>query len=147
MKQTLLAFTLAIAFAAAGALAQEGHWTTDFAKAQAQAKSENKSLLLDFTGSDWCGWCIKMDKEVLKTKEFKDYAAKNLVLVEVDFPNSKHLAKQVKEQNEELKNKYKAEGFPTFVLLDKEGKELGRQTGYLEGGPSAFTAKLDSFKK
>lgn len=143
---TLLATAL-LAFVSATAMAQESRWLTDFSKAQEKAKAENKAVLLDFTGSDWCGWCIKMNDEVLKTKAFKEYAAKNLVLVEVDFPNSKHQTKKVKEQNEGLKNQYKANGFPTFVLVDKEGKELGRQVGYLQGGPDAFVAKLDSFKK
>jgi thioredoxin-related protein len=145
----LTAFTIALTFlAVAGArtFAQESHWSTDFAKAQTQAKTENKKMLLDFTGSDWCGWCIKMKKDVLDTKEFKDYAAKNFVLVEVDFPNAKHQTKHVVEQNDELKGKYKTEGFPTFVVLEADGKELGRQVGYLEGGPGAFIAKLDSFK-
>ncbi len=143
-KLTLLSLLLA---AALPAFAQEAHWNTNYEKAQAEAKSQDKKVLLDFTGSDWCGWCIKFNKEVLKTKEFKDYATKNLVLVEVDFPNSKPQSKQVKEQNGDLKQKYKVEGFPTFVLLDKDGNVLGQQVGYLEGGPSAFIAKLDSFKK
>ena len=68
------------------------------------------------------------------------------MLVEVDFPNTKQLSDEVKKQNEGLKKKFEATGFPTFILLDKDGKELGRQRGYLEGGPSAFIAKLDGFK-
>lgn len=121
-------------------------WLDNYEKALAQAKAENKAVLLDFTGSDWCGWCIKMVKETLSQKEFTDYAAKNLVLVEVDFPNKKELSKETKKQNAELQTKFAAKGFPTFVLVDKDGKELGKQVGYLAGGPSAFIAKLDSFK-
>jgi thioredoxin-related protein len=129
------------------ALAQDSKWLTDYQKALAQAKAENKAVLMDFTGSDWCPWCIKMDKDVLDKQEFKDYADKNLVLVEVDFPNSKPQTDEVKKQNEELKGKYDAEGFPTFIMVDADGKELGRQVGFLPGGPSAFIAKLTSFKK
>jgi protein disulfide-isomerase len=112
-----------------------------------QAKTENKPILLDFTGSDWCGWCMKMKKESLDTPIFKHYAEKNLVLVEVDFPHSKPQPENVKKQNKELSQKYGANGFPTFVLVDKYAKELGRQAGYLEGGPTAFIAKLNTFYK
>ena len=121
-------------------------WLDNYEKAVAQAKAENKAVLLDFTGSDWCGWCIKMVKETLSQKEFTDYAAKNLVLMEVDFPNKKQLSEEIKKQNAELQKKYEANGFPTFVLIDKDGKELGKQVGYLAGGPAAFIAKLDGFK-
>jgi thioredoxin-related protein len=122
-------------------------WQDNYEKALAQAKTENKNVLLDFTGSDWCGWCIKMVEETLSKPEFTDYAAKNLVLVEVDFPNKKQLSEETKKQNKELKEKFKAGGYPTFVLVDKDGKELGKQVGYVKGGPSAFIAKLESFKK
>jgi thioredoxin-related protein len=129
------------------AQAQEGHWLTDFNKAMATAKASNKNILMDFTGSDWCPWCIRMDKEVLDTREFKDYADKNLVLMLVDFPQSKQLPQKVQDQNSNLQGKYAVEGFPTFILVDKEGKVLGQQGGYLEGGPAAFIAKIDSMKK
>ena len=121
-------------------------WLTNYNKALEQAKAENKAVLMNFTGSDWCGWCIKMVKETLSQKEFTDYAAKNLVLMEVDFPNKKDQSEEIKKQNAELQKKFDAKGFPTFVLVDKDGKELGRQRGYLAGGPAAFTAKLDGFK-
>ena len=127
--------------------AQETRWLSDYNKAVEQAKTENKSLLMDFTGSDWCPWCMRMDKEVLQTKAFKDYAAKNLVLMLVDFPQSKQLSQKVQDQNAELQKKYGADGFPTFILVGKDGKVLGEQVGYLEGGPSAFIAKLDGMKK
>ena len=122
-------------------------WLDNYEKALAQAKAENKAVLLDFTGSDWCSWCIKMVKDTLSQKEFADYAAKNLVLVEVDFPNTKILSEATKKQNADLQAKFGAKGYPTFVLVDKDGKELGKQVGYLAGGPSAFIAKLDGFKK
>jgi thioredoxin-related protein len=102
---------------------------------------------MDFTGSDWCPWCIRMDKEVLNTSQFKAYADKNLVLLLVDFPQSKQLPQKVQDQNNDLQKKFDAEGFPTFILIDKDGNVLGKQVGYLEGGPSAFIAKIDSMKK
>ena len=143
-----LIFSFFIALIASGSCrAQEiAHWNTDYAKALAQAKTESRPLLLDFTGSDWCGWCMKFEKEVLKTKEFKDYAAKNLVLVVVDFPQAKFQSKKLKDQNAQLQTQFKVKGYPHFVLISKDGTELG-QAGYLEGGPSAFIAKLEGFKK
>ena len=127
--------------------AAEATWLTDLPKAQAQAKSENKIVLIDFTGSDWCGWCIKFKKEVLDTDEFKAYAAKNVVLVELDFPHKKAQTDELKKANQALKAEYKVRGFPCLVVLDKDGKEIGRQVGYAKGGPAAFIAKLEEFKK
>jgi len=143
MKKTLIAMLTAVALCTAMA----GDWTTDAVKAQEQAKKEGKLVLLDFTGSDWCGWCIKFKSEVLDTQEFKQYADKNLVLVEIDFPNKKQQSDELKQANKALKDKYKVSGFPTYVILDGEGKEIGRQVGYAKGGPKAFIEKLDGFKK
>lgn len=138
---TLLAATLLWSVNAA-----ETVWQTDLPKAEAQAKTENKIVLLDFTGSDWCGWCIKFRKEVLDTPEFQAYATKNVVLVEVDFPNKKAITDDLKKANAALKTKYDVSGFPTLIVLDSNGKEIGRQVGYAEGGPSAFIAKLEGYK-
>ena len=132
------AVTSSAAFAAAG-------WEDNYEKAMAKAKTEKKMVLLDFTGSDWCGWCIKLDKEVFSKKEFKDYAKENLVLVEVDFPNAKRQTKKLKEQNEKLKTEHNVSGFPTIIVLDSEGKKVG-QLGYGEGGPAPFIEKLDAIK-
>ena len=122
------------------AMAASG-WDDDYDKALAKAKAEKKMVLLDFTGSDWCGWCIKLDKEVFSKKEFKDYAKDNLVLVEVDFPQGKRQTKKLKEQNEKLKNEHSVQGFPTIIVLNPEGQKVG-QLGYMPGGPEAFLAKL-----
>jgi protein disulfide-isomerase len=144
MKKTTIGLLALCALLQAGAA--ELKWLTDLPKAQAQAKKENKQVLMDFTGSDWCGWCIKFNKEVLSTPEFAAYAAKNLVLVEVDFPRKKEQSAELKKANKALGSKYKVGGYPTFVVLDKDGKEVGRQGGYSAGGPTAFIAKLDGFK-
>ncbi|MEP6669532.1 MAG: thioredoxin family protein [Chthoniobacter sp.] len=130
---------------ASAAFAAEG-WGENYEKAAAQAKAEKKLLLLDFTGSDWCGWCIKLNKEVFSQAEFKEYAAKNLVLMEVDFPQTKPQAANIKAQNARLQAKYKIEGYPTIVVLNPDGKKVG-ELGYQPGGPKAFTAALDGFKK
>jgi thioredoxin-related protein len=121
-------------------------WLTDLPKAEAQAKAENKIVLMDFTGSDWCPWCIKFKKEVLDDQKFLDYASKNVVLVEVDFPRKTEQSADLKKANAALNDQYKVNGYPTLVVLDKDGKEIGRQEGYEPGGPKAFIAKLEKFK-
>ena len=126
--------------------AEDLQWMTDLPKAQAQAKSEKKLVMLDFTGSDWCGWCIKLHNEVFSKPEFSEYAKKNLVLVEVDFPQRKQQSAQLKKANTALQEKYKIEGYPTIIVLDGEGKQVGR-LGYQPGGPEAFIAALDKLKK
>ena len=95
-------------------------------------------MFLDFTGSDWCGPCISLRKRVLSSKEFAAYAAKNLVLVEIDFPQGKKQSAELKKQNERLSKQYGIDekGFPTIVLLDPAGKVIREFTGY-EGEPSA----------
>jgi protein disulfide-isomerase len=144
MKKILIAVLAATLLWQANAA--EGTWLTDLPQAQTQAKADNKIVLLDFTGSDWCGWCIKFKKEVLDTEAFQDYAAKNVVLVELDFPNKKDQTADLKNANAALKARYQISGFPTLVVLDQSGKEIGRQVGYAEGGPKAFIAKLEEFK-
>jgi len=126
--------------------ASAGEWITDAAKAQEQAKKENKLVLLDFTGSDWCGWCIKLKNEVFDKKEFKEYADKNLVLVEVDFPRKKEQSAEQKKANRELAQKYGIRGYPTIIVLDGAGKQVG-ELGYMKGGPEPFIAELKKLKK
>jgi protein disulfide-isomerase len=147
MKKLFRFLALAILGLSVSAFSQESVWMTDYAKAVDLAKSQNKAILLDFTGSDWCGWCMKMKQETLDTPAFKHYAQKNLVLVEVDYPHNKAQTEQEKQQNQKLGKQFEITGYPAFVLLDKDGKELGRQGGYLQGGPSAFIAKLNTFYK
>jgi protein disulfide-isomerase len=145
MKKILIAMLAATVFWQVNAA--ESTWLTELPKAEAQAKAENKIVLVDFTGSDWCGWCIKFKKEVLDTAEFQEYAAKNVVLVELDYPLKKVQADDLKKANAALKTQYNVHGFPTLLVLDKDGKEIGRQVGYSKGGPQAFIAKLEGFKK
>jgi thioredoxin-related protein len=125
--------------------ASESLWGTDLPAAINQARSENKLVLLDFTGSDWCGWCIKFDHDVLATDKFTGYAKSKLVLVTLDFPSHKKQDAALKQANQELKKRFGVNGFPTFVLLNSADRELGRQVGYLKGGPDAFIAELEGF--
>jgi thioredoxin-related protein len=124
----------------------EANWSTDFAKAQAQAKAEDKLLLLDFTGSDWCGWCRVLWQEVFSQPEFEEYAKKNLVLVTVDFPRAKPLSVEVRRQNQSLAQKFEIRGFPTIVILNGDGKLVGL-LGYGPGGPAAFIRQLKQIPK
>lgn len=121
-------------------------WLTDYKRALETARNEKKAVLLDFTGSDWCVWCIKLRKEVFETTEFSKYASNNLVLVEIDFPNGKPQSDELRKQNRELQERFGIEGFPTIVVLNSEGKPLGR-TGYVPGGPRPFIEKIESIKK
>ena len=116
-------------------------WLTDLTKAQSQARTEKKAMLLNFTGSDWCGWCIRLQREVFSKPEFDEYARKNLVLVEVDFPKRKAQSDAQLRANRALAQRFSVEGYPTLVVLDSAGKELGR-LGYEPGGPKSFLAKL-----
>ena len=125
---------------ASGLFAGEG-WMTDFEAAQAKAKAENKPLLLDFTGSDWCGWCIKLDEEVFSQAAFSEYAAAELVLVEIDFPRRTEQSDKLKAQNEALSQQYGVRGFPTILVLSSEG-ELIEKTGYRRGGAEAYVQHI-----
>lgn len=117
--------------------AGSGDWMTDFEAAQAKAKAEQKPMLLDFTGSDWCGWCIKLDKEVFSKPAFQEFASESLVLVELDFPRAKPQSDELKKQNEMLSEKYGIRGFPTIILLSPDGSLIAK-TGYQRGGAEAY---------
>lgn len=124
--------------------ANEAKWLHDFEAAKAQAKEQGKPIFINFTGSDWCGWCIKLEKEVFTKKEFQDYAKDHLVLMEVDFPNKKEQPAEVKEQNKKLDKAFEIEGYPTLFLLDADGKKFTEDIGYREGGPAAYVEHLKS---
>ena len=119
-----------------------GAWTTNYAAALAQGKATNKKVFLFFTGSDWCGWCKRLDREILSTREFTTYAGKNLILVKLDFPRSFQLPAAVTAQNEQLSQLYQVGGFPTIIVLDGKGRLAGRM-GYQSGGPGPFIEALN----
>jgi len=128
------------------AAVEKGLWQTDFEAAKAKAKAEKKLLLVDFTGSDWCGWCIKLKQEVFDKEAFKTEAPKQFVCVELDFPHNKELSKELKEQNAKLSDQYKVPGFPTVIVMDPEGEVIAR-TGYRPGGPEEYVKQLGDFVK
>jgi len=121
----------------------EVKWLTNFAAAQEVAKKEKKVLFVDFSGSDWCGWCIKLHKEVLSQKAFLDYAKDNLVLVLIDFPRKSAQTPEEKQQNNALAKQFGIRGYPTVLLLSPEGEVIAR-TGYRRGGAEAYVKFLKS---
>ena len=137
--------TLSLSLLLAVGVHAEG-WLTSWDDAVKQSKSTGKPILMDFTGSDWCGWCIKLKQEVFDTKEFRAWADKHVVLLELDFPRATTQSDKIKKQNADLQAKYGIEGFPTIIFADAKGKELGRY-GYDRGGPAAWTKKAETMLK
>jgi thioredoxin-related protein len=139
MKHLLACLLLAVA---APAFAAEAEWLTDVHAALDKAAAEHKYVMLDFTGSDWCGWCKKLKAEVFDQPEFIDYANQSLVLVEVDFPHAKQLSGAQQEANNALARKFDIRGYPTIIVIDTMSQKVG-QAGYMAGGPKAFIAHLE----
>ena len=150
----LAAALFTFSFTSMFAVAQEGggekasalEWIQDFAAAKAKAKAENKDLLVDFTGSDWCIWCKRLDGEVFAEAAFQP-AAKSYLFVKLDFPNDKSLVTdEIRAQNEKLQAEFGISGFPTILLMDAEGRPYA-QTGYQAGGPEKYLELLANLQK
>jgi thioredoxin-related protein len=133
----LLALTLMVSRVNAA----EG-WITSWEVAKEKAAKEKKDILVDFTGSDWCSWCIRLDNEVFSKEAFKKEAPKHFVLLSLDFPKRSKLPPKLKKQNDELRSLFKIQGFPSILLTDAKGRAYGR-TGYQPGGPSAYLKHLE----
>ena len=148
MKTIKITTTLCAAIMAlhGSAFAGGDGWTSDFAAAQKQAAESNKDLLIDFTGSDWCGWCIKLNDEVFKLEPFKVGVKDSFVLVEIDFPKDKSkLAEPTQKQNADLGKKYAVHGYPTILLCDAGGRPYA-STGYQQGGPEKYVTHLNELR-
>ena len=131
---------------ASSLLADDKLWVNEFEKAKQAAATEGKDLLMDFTGSDWCSWCIKLHKEVFDLDAFKTAAPKNFVLVELDYPQDKSkLSKEVQEQNTKLQQQFSIQGYPTILLADASGRPYA-QTGYQAGGAEEYLKHLDELR-
>lgn len=116
-------------------------WHTDYEAAAAQAKTASKPMLLFFTGSDWCSWCIKLEKEVLNTPDFAQAAADRFVFVKLDFPRHKTVPSNISALNATLQKRYDIQGFPTIVLVDANQQKIA-QTGYRTGGGKQYSEHL-----
>lgn len=137
---------LAAALTMTSALAGGEGWSPDFAASKKLAADGKKDLLVDFTGSDWCSWCIKLNKEVFSHDEFKTGVKDTFVLVELDYPRDKSkLSEATVKQNEELVKAYPIKGYPTILLLDPEGKPFAA-TGYQPGGPEKYVEQLNTLR-
>ncbi|WP_269226467.1 thioredoxin family protein [Flavobacterium eburneipallidum] len=142
MKKILIC--LLVVMASFTVQAQELKWETDINKAITVSNKTKKPMLLFFTGSDWCGWCIRLQKEVLKTPEFTKWAKANVVLVELDFPRAVPQSNALKAQNNGLQQAFGVQGFPTVyfatakIIKNKPSFTGLGSTGYVAGGPAAW---------
>jgi protein disulfide-isomerase len=123
------------------AVASKRMWTEDYDSALTQAAKENKYVLVDFSGSDWCGWCIKLDEEVFSERKFEKYAKENLILVMVDFPRESNQSAEQTAANKALAKKHGVRGYPTVLILNPKG-EVVKRTGYQQGGPEAYVKMI-----
>lgn len=120
------------------------NWENNLEQAIAQAKKENKAVLVNFTGSDWCIWCKRLSSEVFQQEAFKNYADDNLVLVMLDFPRNIQQSSETQAYNRNLAQRYGIQGFPTILIFDSQGKMVA-QTGYQPGGPEKYIEHIKSY--
>lgn len=148
MKKRILLTIAAmlIAFSAHSAFATGTVWVEDFELAKQTARSQGKDLLINFTGSDWCGWCMKLDKEVFGQSDFLDRIQKEFILVKIDFPKRIKQTEAVKIKNDQLARQYGAKGFPTIILTDSDGFAYGK-TGYRKGGVENYLDHVSDLKQ
>lgn len=124
-------------------------WLGDFNTAKTEAAEKHKLILINFSGSDWCGPCIRLRKEILESSTFENYAADHLILVRADFPRQKknQLSKEQIKLNEALADKYNAEGkFPFTLLVDETGKVIKTWDGFPNETPDQFVADISAVK-
>ena len=127
-----------------GQTSESLNWQANLEEAVAQAKKENKAVLVNFTGSDWCKWCMKLNDEVFSQSEFETYAEQNLVLVRLDFPRNIQQSNETKMYNNSLAQRYGIQGFPTILVFDNQGKMVAK-TGYQPGGATNYVSHIQSF--
>jgi thiol-disulfide isomerase/thioredoxin len=130
--------------AAPAPASDSAQWMTDYPAALALAREKNRNVFLFFTGSDWCGWCKRLDAEILSKDEFKVYALQNLVLVKLDFPRQVPQPDALKAQNNQLARRYKIGGYPTVIVIEPNGRKVG-ELHYQKGGPGPFVDALKRF--
>lgn len=144
MKKTTLMILFAVFALFGGCNAapdSSNAWKERLDSALKEAEGTKKAVLVNFTGSDWCIWCKRLDAEVFGKPEFAAYAKENLVLVKIDFPRDKELPAEQQAYNRQLAQQYNIEGFPTIVLVSAEGRTMG-VTGYQPGGPVKYIEHL-----
>jgi protein disulfide-isomerase len=153
MKKILI--TLLLVVTGITSQAQEKQtWYKDINKAIEASRQEQKPLFLFFTGSDWCGWCMRLQNEVFKTPEFTPWAKEHAILVELDYPRNTPQPDEIKAQNNQLQQMFKVQGYPTVWFVKPTVKEDGKinleqlgSTGYLAGGPSVWIKSANEILK
>ena len=147
MNKSLLCAVTWIALGSFHAIAADAEWIQDMAAAKELAAKSKKDLLMDFTGSDWCGWCIKLDEEVFSKDAFKNVVPNDFVLVKLDYPKDESkVTPEIKTQNEGLQKQYAVGGYPTIILADANGRPYAK-TGYQEGGPEKYVEHLATLRQ
>ncbi len=152
MRKSILVLTMIFLLISTFSCAQEKskvvessnqiEWIEDYDLALEIAKAENKVVLINFTGSDWCKWCIKLVDEVFSKEEFANYATDNLVMLKIDFPTTfQQLPQEEQMKRQQLQQKYGVKGYPTILLTNSNGQVIG-QTGYQQGGPEKYVEHL-----
>lgn len=141
MKKAILSGLLLLVFGVSGLFSQTRTWGQDYQAALDKAKKTNTPILMNFSGSDWCKWCKKLDAEVFSQDAFKQYAGKNLVLLLIDKPAQKPQSVATVKQNDALMAKYQIQGFPTVLILSPAGELIAR-TGYQFGGAEKYVEHL-----
>lgn len=152
MKNTFFLLFIVLFSANLSAQKEQLTWYTDLNEASKISAKTNKPLMLFFTGSDWCVWCVRLQKEVFLTDDFKKWAAENVILVDVDFPKDKSKQSiELQNQNNLLARQYEVRGYPTVWFVAAAGSagnyqysKLG-QSGYMAGGPSVWTSNANGF--
>lgn len=137
---------LLVAFVSLGLTiqAQDNVWETDLTKAINLSEKSKKPILMFFTGSDWCGWCVRLQKEVFNTSSFTEWANQNVILLELDFPRRTSITPELQKQNADLQSFFKVSGYPTIWITKatKTGKQISFEqlgsTGYVSGGPDVW---------
>ena len=127
-----------------GLFAQDLNWNLDFKKALDLSRKSGKPVFAFFTGSDWCGWCKRLDREILSKRDMIRYLNDNFILFKADFPRKNQPPKHVTAFNHGLMKQYGVDGFPSIIITDSTGKAIGR-TGYMRGGPSAMKKALNQY--
>lgn len=139
---SLFLFLIALGTSTGEAGSATDRWSTDLPRAQAEARASGKFVFIHFSGSDWCGWCMKLRKEVFGKPQFDDYARSNLVLVRVDFPKRAIQPTAVQKTNQRLAERFEVLGYPTLVLLNSQGEKLDL-VSYGHGGARQMVADID----
>jgi len=149
MTRFLLTLIIGLTISSTNAQNSNLVWTPNVMEAVDKSVSEKKPMLLFFTGSDWCGWCKKLQAEVFERPEFAEWAAKNVILVELDFPRRSALSPEIQQQNNELQQMFGVRGYPTIWLVNPS-KDQGNvnfaklgSTGYVAGGPASWIASAN----